>query len=177
MESKGVSLIQPSLRLKPELLAIVAEHIEASEQEGGWRLEQAVDDFSAYVAKLLDHAQGKNLPEGWVPESTFWLVENEGLLGYSSVRHGLTAALERRGGHISYYIRPSRRREGYGTVLLALTLDKARELGLERVLITCRKDSIASVKIIQKNGGKLESEVILEDTGKTHLRYWIWLVR
>ena len=59
--------------------------------------------------------------------------------------------------------------------MVKLVLEKAKELGLERVLITCDKDNMASARVIQKNGGKLESESISKQTGKLKQRYWIEL--
>ncbi len=60
----------------------------------------------------------------------FWLVRDGcRVLAQSSLRHHLTPALERFGGHIGYVVRPSERRQGYGTLLLALTLASARARG------------------------------------------------
>lgn len=50
--------------------------------------------------------------------------------------------------------------KGYGTLLLKLGLEKAKELGLkDKVLIICDDDNIGSYKIIEKNGGILENKV------------------
>ncbi len=46
-------------------------------------------------------------------------------------------------------------------------------MDMERVLLSCHKDNIASAKTILKNGGILENEIIEEDTGKIIQRYWI----
>ena len=81
--------------------------------------------------------------------------------------------LEKEGGHIGYDIRPSERRKGYGTVLLALTLKKAQELGLHEVLVTCDSDNVDSVRIIEKNGGELIGRAVSEHTGKEVNRYRI----
>lgn len=44
------------------------------------------------------------------------------------------------GGHIGYAIRPSERRKGYAGRMLALGLQEARKLALDRVLVTCDAD-------------------------------------
>ena len=72
-------------------------------------------------------------------------------------------------------IRPSQRRRGYGTRILALTLDKARLLGLERVLVTCDDDNLGSARIIEKNGGLLASKGLSTSSGVLIRRYWIAL--
>jgi predicted acetyltransferase len=81
--------------------------------------------------------------------------------------------LEHRGGHIGYVIRPSRRKQGYGASLLSLMLEKAHELGLARVRITCDTDNIGSAKVIEKNNGALSATTISERTGKLISQYWI----
>ncbi|HMB08301.1 MAG TPA: GNAT family N-acetyltransferase, partial [Isosphaeraceae bacterium] len=75
--------------------------------------------------------------------------------GVSNLRHALTDKLRREGGHVGYGVRPSRRGQGLATAMLALTLEKARALGIDRVLITCGKENVSSAKVIRKNGGRL----------------------
>lgn len=47
-------------------------------------------------------------------------------MGAVNIRHSLTKHLFNAGGHIGYGIRPSERRKGYATKLLALSLEKRR---------------------------------------------------
>jgi len=76
-------------------------------------------------------------------------------------------------GIIGYYIRPSQRRKGYGSLILALSLDKAKQLGLKKVLVTCNDDNVASIKIIERNGGKLADKVKAGFSKVLTRRYWI----
>jgi len=155
---ENITLIEPTVKLKSEFGEMVEEYLAVGDDKQDWRFEQALPDFEKYVQKFLDYAQGKNLPAGWVPDTTLWLVKDGTcVLGRTSIRHHLTPALEQRGGHIGYYIRPSQRRKGYGTLILALSLEKAKQLALKKVLITCNEDNVASIKIIEKNGGILSS--------------------
>lgn len=125
------------------------------------------------IHKLRDNERGINLPEGWVPASTYWLmdVDYTCIYGVINIRHALTEYLSFRGGHISYYIRLSKRTKGYATKMLGLALEKCRDLCLDKVLITCAKDNIGSAKTIENNGGIFDSEDIEE--GETFKRYWI----
>jgi predicted acetyltransferase len=82
-------------------------------------------------------------------------------------------ALEKKGGHIGYYIRPSQRGKGYGNLILHLSLEKARELGLKRVLVTCDDNNDASLKTIENNGGKLVDKIKGEGSVVLTRRYWI----
>ena len=71
---------------------------------------------------------------------------------------------------------PSERRKGYAKEMLRLILIKCKELGADKVLLTCDKENIASAKTIISNGGILENEVKDEvSLSKSGIiqRYWI----
>ena len=111
-----------------------------------------------------------------MPDSTFFLLDEERdrLLGAVNIRHYLSEYLLKHGGHIGDGIRPSERRKGYGTEMIRLALHECRKLGIDRVLMVCDRDNIASAKTIIRNGGVLENEII-GDEGKPEQRYWIQL--
>ena len=79
-----------------------------------------------------------------------------------------------RGGHIGYGVRYSEWNKGYGTRMLALALERAKALGLSRVLITCNDDNLASARVMEKNGFTLEDTIPVTRDGETILtwRYW-----
>ena len=127
-------------------------------------------DFDYY----LDHLEQKVETDGRVPDSVFFLLDEDRdrLLGAVNIRHYLNEKLLRDGGHIGDGIRPSERRKGYATELIRLALAECKTLGIDRVLITCDKDNIGSAKSIRKNGGILENELVTAD-GAIVERYWI----
>ncbi len=98
-------------------------------------------------------------PPELVPETWLWLVDGDEYIGRASIRHELNDELLLVAGHIGYEIRPTKRRQGYGTQILALALERAREMGIYKVLVTCDTDNFGSRKIIEANGGKLENEI------------------
>ena len=111
-------------------------------------------------------------PSHLVPAHTYFLIsENKKIIGAINIRHRLNDYLFKFGGHIGYGIRPSERRKGYASLMLSMALPIAKELGINKVLITCDKNNIGSAKIIINNGGFLENEV-KEDEEITQ-RYWI----
>ncbi|HEX9131349.1 MAG TPA: GNAT family N-acetyltransferase [Ktedonobacteraceae bacterium] len=128
------------------------------------------DDFSSFVQGLRDQKDRTKLKPGRVPSSDFWLIDNNEFIGRLSIRHEF---LLKMGGHIGYEIRPSKRKRGYGTEKLRLGLEKAKELGLRRVLVTCDEDNTGSKKIIEHNGGKFENAIEMEGDTVKKLRYWI----
>lgn len=56
--------------------------------------------------------------------------------------------------------------------MIRLALIECKKLGIDKVLMTCDKENIASAKSIIKNGGILENEFVNSD-GKVEQRYWI----
>ncbi|MBV7274292.1 GNAT family N-acetyltransferase [Clostridiaceae bacterium UIB06] len=89
------------------------------------------------------------------------------------MNHYLNDYLLNFGGHIEYGIRPSERKKGYASIMLAMALPIAKKLEINKVLITCDKRNLDSVKTIIKNGGVLENEVI--EDGEIVQRYWVQL--
>ncbi|WP_330959632.1 GNAT family N-acetyltransferase [Photobacterium sp. 53610] len=136
--------------------------------------QQGTENFSAYVQQLRDEEKGINLPEGYVPCSHFWLIENTVILGAIRVRHHIEndfLALE--GGHIGFDVAPSYRGRGYGKKMLKLVLPKASELGIRNALITADEDNIASRKVIENNGGIFENVVKGKVFPEPIARYWV----
>ena len=101
------------------------------------------------------------------------LDENEHLVGMTNLRHRLNDYLLTYGGHIGYSVRPSERQNGYATRMLQLTLEHAREKGIEKVLVCCDRYNVASAKTIRANGGVLEDERFDSADGTLTQRYWI----
>jgi predicted acetyltransferase len=168
-------LLKPTVELKEEYLSFYQEWKDSGEMMVPWVIEKDPSDFDAMVQSLLESEKGINLAEGWVPDSTFWLInENNRVLGAVNIRHKLTERLKDRGGHIGYGIRPSERRKGYATKLLALSLGKVKGFGVEKALITCDEDNTGSLKTIINNGGVPDIDFIEED-GNVIKRFWIEL--
>ena len=108
-----------------------------------------------------------------VPASIYFTLDLDRniVVGAVDIRHYLNESLLLTGGHIRDGVRPSERRKGYATAQIALALDKCKEFGIKRVLMTCDKDNIGSAKSIINNGGVLENEI--DKDGKLLQRYWI----
>ncbi|HEX8476579.1 MAG TPA: GNAT family N-acetyltransferase [Pyrinomonadaceae bacterium] len=166
-----IYLIELTAEWRREFVSMAEEHRAAGDDI----YRDAIEDFDAYLRLLKNSALGINRPPGRVPAETFCLARDRRILGRSSLRHYLTPDLEHEGGHIGYSIRPSERRKGYGTLILTLTLEKARERGLKRVLLTCDTDNVGSARIIEKNGGVLAGSGISHRSGKPISQYWIEL--
>ena len=128
-------------------------------------------DFENYCKNL----EIKDATEGAVPDSTFFCLDEERniMVGAVNIRHWLNESLLLNGGHIGDGVRPSERRKGIATQMIALALLECRKLGIDKVLMVCDKDNIGSAKSILNNGGILENEIVVNGTAEQ--RYWITL--
>jgi predicted acetyltransferase len=169
---EDISLVEATAGLRDAFLDMAQEFRDLCDD----RYADALEDFDAFIRRSQDGSRGVGLGPGMVPMTEFWLVrDGRRILAVSHLRHHLTPALRRFGGHIGYVVRPSERRKGCGTRLLALTLERARERGLRRVLVTCDDDNIGSARIIEKNGGVRATMGTNPNNGRPLRRYWIEL--
>lgn len=109
-----------------------------------------------------------------VPSSMFLAVRKSDnrIVGVIDLRHHIDhPILGTWGGHCGYSVRPSERGKGYAGEMLRLNVLKARELGIDRMLVTCNVVNTASEKTIIANGGVFEKEI--EADGARIKRYWI----
>jgi len=170
-------LIAPSARLHTAWLEAHAEWGPGVHEDGfGLLPSDEVDSpagFAAWVARLADASDQVNpVGAGQVRCTYRWIVEGKRVLGGIALRHTGNDAV-RWAGHIGYGIRPSARRRGLATWALGRILDQARVLGMDRLLIVCEADNVASSKTTDRLGGVLED---LRDTADgAARRYWIEL--
>ncbi len=124
------------------------------------------------LAKIQDYRLGNNLKPGRVRSDSYWLVDDERkfFIGEIRLRHTLNESLRLRGGHIGYAVRFSCWNQGYGTQMLSLILEKAKECGLSKVMCTCNDDNPASARVMEHNGFIMEDKV--EVNGVLIRRYW-----
>ncbi|MDE7554171.1 GNAT family N-acetyltransferase [Bacillus tropicus] len=171
----NVSLLTPTTDLQDEYLDFYTEWKDSGEMMIPWVISKDPSNFPAMVQELLDAHNGVNLPQSWVPDSTYWLVtDNNRIVGAVNIRHSLTEHLFNAGGHIGYGIRPSERRKGYATKLLELSLEKTKKLNITRALVVCDEVNTASEKTILHNGGVRDDDFIEAD-GNVVRRFWIEL--
>jgi len=129
--------------------------------------EQDYESFQAKLPRLLEHSKGIDLPEGYVPQTIYWLYINDKPVAYGKLRHHLNEKLMEYGGHIGYIVRPSERSKGFGTLFLRELIKAAKSKGISRLLLTCNEDNQRSRKVIESNHGKIET------LNNGICRYWI----
>ena len=70
----------------------------------------------------------------------------------------MTGNLTKKLGDIGYGVRHYERNKGYATTMLRYALSVCKEKGMDKVLLGCYKDNLASAATIKKNGGVLVDE-------------------
>ena len=174
MSPAELVLVDPSESFRDSYRSLVQEFMDRGEPLVPFCLAFPNDDFAAFLSTLAACARGEGVPTEFAPHSTYWLVrDGREVVGVSNVRHMLTDRLRLEGGHIGYGVRPSARRNGFATELLRQTLGRARAMGLERVLVTCAQQNVASARTILRNGGAFDSEEFIPELGEIVQRYWI----
>lgn len=172
-----ISLVLPQEEHEVQALALVQEHIrEGTRNIHGSSGLSFAESYGAWLEQTRKNMNLETCAANRVPATTYFVIRegNGTIVGTIQIRHELNAALLQTGGHIGYGVRPSERRKGYATRMLALALEKCRELGIDRALITCNQGNEASRKVILKNGGTYENSAV-EENGTVIERYWIEL--
>ena len=116
------------------------------------------EQFKDWVKTKADWTEGKNLPEGFVPDTTFVLEDEGEYVGAFNLRHQLNDFLREGPGHIGYCVAKKYRGKGYATKGLALTLEKAKELNIYEAYLSVNKDNPASLAVQKKNGAYIHHE-------------------
>lgn len=149
-------------RPSPELAASFVEMRDAFLADGDdrWSPPKALEvttiahtDVIGYIHLVNDWAEGKNLPNGWVPADEFWIVKDGVVVGSVGIRHRLNDWLSKFGGHIGYDVHPAYRNQGIATAALKEALLLLAQRGEPEALVTCNDDNLASARVIEKCGG------------------------
>jgi predicted acetyltransferase len=156
------ALTDPDARFRRSFLAAAAEFRADASYPVPWYVADidplALTDaaaFGAYVHRVLrERDEATPRPAHFVPMTTLWWTEGNEVLGRLAIRHRLTPLLEQSGGHIGYDVRPSARRRGHATAMLAAALPVASSLGIAEALLTCLETNIGSRRVIEANGGR-----------------------
>ncbi|WP_432797616.1 GNAT family N-acetyltransferase [Poriferisphaera sp. WC338] len=130
--------------------------------------------FAEKIERVLAMREGKDLPAGLVPCSSWWLVNDCGeMVGTIDLRHELSERLEMYGGHVGYAVHPDHRGKEYATYMLREVMAIAKAKGMGQLLITCDEDNVASQKVIKKCGGEYQDSVMNEGREVPTQRWWI----
>ena len=111
------------------------------------------------IPTLIDHSKGINLRKDYVPDTQFFLWDDEKIVGLFRIRHYLNDTLKVGAGHIGYTILKKYRGRGYATIGLNLAIEKCEEIIKEKeIYLRVKKSNPASLKVQVKRGAIIVNE-------------------
>ena len=117
-----------------------------------------LDSFRNWLIDRVNKSNGIGVAEGRVPETVYWIIMNDEMVGIGRLRHHLNDNLLKHGGSIGYGVSSDHRGKGIGNKALSLLLEESKKYDQEEVLLTVDSGNLASRKVIENNGGVLRKE-------------------
>ena len=172
-----LDLIKPTVEYAKQIKEYRQEFFDSGDSMDGCGPLRRFEDPKEYIKICIDYENPKTVPENLVQATQFLCIRKSDnkLVGMIQVRHYFNEYLEKYAGHIGYSVRSSERRKGYAKEMLNLALPFCREIGLDKVLISCIDGNIGSEKTILANGGVYESTVHEPNSNRFLKRFWIQL--
>ena len=160
---ESMILIRPTMEYEEQIRDFRREYLESGESMDGGASLRKFENIQEWLDQLDPL------------ESEFLYVREEDrkVVGLIQIRHKLNEFLANYAGHIGYCVRPSERRKGYATQMLAKALVECERLGISDVLVCCLADNEASRKTILANGGVFDAKVLEPKSESWIERYWI----
>ena len=158
-----ITLKRPTKEYESEALAFKQEFIDEGEMTiNGSELLDQMDSYDEWLKSITDNVSPETVNPSWVVTDTYFAFdENGSIVGIIDLRHELNDFLKDF-GNCGYSVRPSERRKGYATEMLKLIIERARQIGMDRLQLSVEPTNEASVKTITKNGGKYERSFTFE---------------
>lgn len=113
------------------------------------------EQFKSWLCEREAWSRGELLPSGYVKQWIYWLKVDGIPVGIGKIRESVTEESAKWGGNIGLAIDSLHRSKGFGTILFGFLLDKAKELGINKVYSTVLETNIGSRRVHEKCGGDL----------------------
>lgn len=170
-------LTRPASEYASQIVEYRQEFLDAGDSMDGTGPLRRTSNPEEYIQICLDHEDPLKVPSHLVPATQFFFIRKSDnkLVGMIQVRHHFNDYLEKYAGHIGYSVRPSERRKGYAKEMLRMVLPFCREIGIDKVMITCIDGNIGSEKTILANSGVYEYTIHEPDENEDLKRFWITL--
>lgn len=168
-------LMKPDFSFEYEIKAYRTEMLDANSSMDGTGPLKQLENIKDWLKYCQVCGNKKYVPDFWVPCEQYIYVRmsDRKIVGMLQLRYYLNEYLEKYGGHIGYSVRPSERRKGYAKQMLCECIKICKLYGIKDLLLTCKKENVASRRTILANGGVYESTVYCKEQGAYLERYWI----
>jgi uncharacterized protein YhfF/predicted acetyltransferase len=170
--------VEPSIAYAKEIIAYRDEMLKAgSSFDGCFSMKRMPDpeEFCNYCAGWADPSRPID-EKGARGTVLLCIRKADGcMVGCMQVHHVLNEQMQKYTGHVGYSVRPSERRKGYATRMLAKAKDYLTSFGFSEIGVSCMTDNEASRKAIIANGGEMIETVYLKEDDVNLERYVIKL--
>jgi len=127
-----------------------------------------LDSFKKWLKRKEDNSKGIGLKEGWVPDTTYWVLLDNKPVGVIKVRQKLNEQLMHTGGNIGYGIAPQFRGKKIMKEALKLILPIInKKYNIKKALISVDYDNIPSQRVVLSVGGEVSYE--------EHEKFFYWV--
>ena len=162
-------------KIKPGLLEIKENPTPYDIRQSGILIDFMEKDFKGCL-EYLKERKGEKQPQGWVPDTTLFLFDDDVFIGFYNIRHHLNDFLMKQGGNIAYQIIPSQRRKGYVKAGLKLALKWCHDnLGMEKALLFCNSQNIASDKAMTSVMNEMGGQRVPDGIVDGHIERGVWI--
>lgn len=162
---------RPSLELVNSYLEMQEAFQRCGEPVWESNLPRKDESQADFIDRLL---RSETQPEiGMVEEVSFWAAIGLKVVGRIALRLKLNEHLKVFGGHIGYEVHPDFRKQGIAKNMLKFVLKTNEALAIQRLLLTCSPDNLASNRTIISCGGRLEKTETVASRNRMTNYYWI----
>lgn len=99
--------------------------------------EKSYKEYLLWLQKEDDYSKENNLPDGWIPQTTYFLYIDGKPVGIGRIRHRISKYLESIGvGNLGYAISKLYRGRGYGNIMLKELLQNCISFDNEKYVIS-----------------------------------------
>lgn len=175
-EEERLLFCEATMDYADEIAAYRQEMLDANSGFDGCFSLKRMPDMKEYVDYCIGWANPSREADAHGAWGTVILCirESDGkMVGCMQVHNVLSERMKNYTGHVGYSVRPSERRKGYATRMLAKAKDYLLSFGFDTINVSCMPENEGSRRVILANGGEYIETVFLESDGIELERYKI----
>lgn len=163
-DSDDLIFIEPTMNYSDEISSYRQEMLDAgSSFDGCFSMKRQTNDqeFVDYCINFDNPGRPAGKTGAWGTVLLAVRKSDRRMVGCMQVHYVLNETMKIT-GHVGYSVRPSERRKGYATRMLAKAKDYLSVFGFEEIIVSCLPDNEGSRRTILANGGEYINTVRFE---------------